>query len=182
MYIYNFILHRTRPNIQISKAHIKMLQYTIYNNLSRPNLDIHQQMYKKLQQTTHSINGRLESTKVLHSTPCNGRAFSKPLFIAILVKSLWLWPTGLNYFLSQKCITGLTRLTWSIWFLLCPLPFSRLMNHWPSLLFDSARSSLAAFHEIEFVDFNSKPSAEEQVALTTASADRLILPTNLPNT
>lgn len=45
-----------------------------------------------------------------------------------------------------------------------------------------SRSTQEAFHDIDFEDFNNKPRAEEHVALTLASDDLLILPTNVPNT
>ena len=50
------------------------------------------------------------------------------------------------------------------------------------LLAESARSIRAVRHDSEFEDFNNKPKADEQVALTIASPDRLILPTNRPKT
>ncbi|KAG5584228.1 hypothetical protein H5410_044662 [Solanum commersonii] len=52
---------------------------------------------------------------------------------------------------------------------------------WP-LCDESARSSRMSFHELAFDDLSNRPRAEEQVALTIASVERLILPTSIPKT
>ncbi|KAG5584682.1 hypothetical protein H5410_045116 [Solanum commersonii] len=45
---------------------------------------------------------------------------------------------------------------------------------------ESARSNQMSFHELVFDELSNKPGAEEQVALTIASVERLILPTSIP--
>lgn len=42
--------------------------------------------------------------------------------------------------------------------------------------------SVEGYHTVCLPDLSNRPSAEEQVALTTASGDRLSFPTNIPNT
>lgn len=47
---------------------------------------------------------------------------------------------------------------------------------------ESARSSRTSSHEFAFDDLSNKPRAEEHVALTIASVERLILPTSISKT
>jgi hypothetical protein len=51
-----------------------------------------------------------------------------------------------------------------------------------ALRLESVRSSRSTFHESGLEDFSNKPRAEELVALTIASAERLSFPTKIPNT
>lgn len=50
------------------------------------------------------------------------------------------------------------------------------------LRLESVRSSWSTPHESGLEDFSNKPRAEEHVALTIASAERLNFPTKIPNT
>lgn len=50
------------------------------------------------------------------------------------------------------------------------------------LRLESTDSSRAALQDGEPEDFNNKPKAKEQAALTIASAELLIFPTNISNT
>lgn len=59
---------------------------------------------------------------------------------------------------------------------------SSVHNYSGDFQLDSTRSSRTALHESELGDFSNKPNAEEHVALTIASTERLDFPTNTPNT